>query len=249
MDDAPLTYHFVFDRWHPHDLPMRRLAGYLADLAALFGEDNGVHFERIQGGSVDLVQRVDPEAASSVRTRLELAASPGAPTDVANAYDAINARLVADEAVGSIRGTDGTVIVRFSGRDTEPPEAMGPFRQDGSFDGMLIRVGGRDDTVPVHLGDGDTIHVCSADRTIAREMAPYLFGPTLRVIGNGRWLREADGHWDLMRFDIRNFEILDDTPLSEVIERLRAIEGSRWRDFDDPMAELKRLRSTDQTPE
>ena len=34
---------------------------------------------------------------------------------------------------------------------------FGPFRQDCTLD-VLIRVGRRDDTVPVHLDDGGTIH-------------------------------------------------------------------------------------------
>jgi len=248
MDDAPLTYHFVFDRWSPHDLPMKRLAEYLVDLAALFGEDEGVHFDRIQDGSVDVVQRVDPAAATAVQERLERATSGDAPTDLVRARDAINARLVADQAVGSIRGPDGGVIVRFPGRGTATSEALGPFRQDGAFEGTLIRIGGRDGTVPVHLADSRTIHTCNADRAMARQMAPHLFGPTLRVLGNGRWLRGSGGHWNLIRFDIRAFEILDDAPLTEVVERLRSIEGSGWRNFDDPIAELQRLRSSDQAP-
>lgn len=249
MDDAPLTYHFVFDRWSPHDLPMKRLAEYLADLAALFGEANGVHLDRIQDGSVDVVRRIDSAVAPAVQRRLELATSRDAPTDLVEARDTINARLVADEAAGSIRGPDGKVIVRFPGRDAEPSEALGPFRQDGTFEGTLIRIGGRDETVPVQLADGGMIHICNADRAMARDLAPHLFGPTLRVIGNGRWLRESDGHWNLIRFDIRDFEILDDAPLTDVVEQLRSIEGSGWRNYDDPIEELQRLRSGDQAQE
>ena len=243
MSNPPHTYHFVFDRWSPDDLPMKRLAEYLSDLAALFGEAEGVHFERIRDGSVDVVQRVDPDAAPSVQARLSLVATDDASDDLARAYENINVRLAADEAVGSLRGPDGAEIVRFPGRDTESPQTLGPFRQDGSFDGKLIRIGGRDRTVPVHLRDGQAIHVCNTTEDMARQLAPHLFGPTLRVVGNGRWLRESGGHWRLIRFDIHDFEVLDDAPLNEVVERLRAIEGSGWREIEDPRAELERLRS------
>ena len=111
-----------------------------------------------------------------------------------------------------------------------------------SFDGMLIRVGGKDDTVPVHLQAGDKIHICNADRDMARRLAPHLYQGTLRVWGDGCWEREPSGHWRLIRFDIGKFELLDDSPISEIVATLRKVEGSGWKQFDDPLAELMRLR-------
>jgi len=77
---------------------------------------------------------------------------------------------------------------------------------------------------------------------MARRLAPCLFGGTIRVSGNGRWKRPADGRWELVRFDIRDFEVLDETPLAEVVDRLRAVRRSGWPEIDDPVAELQRLR-------
>jgi hypothetical protein len=48
--------------------------------------------------------------------------------------------------------------------------------------------------------------------------------------------------WILDRFNITDFEILDSSPLQEVVERLRAIEGSEWPEVEDPLEELSRLR-------
>ena len=56
------------------------------------------------------------------------------------------------------------------------------------------------------------------------------------------WEREADGHWNLIRFDISKFEQLDDAPIDEVVQLLRDVEGSGWRRLDDPLAEIQRLR-------
>ena len=107
---------------------------------------------------------------------------------------------------------------------------------------MLIRVGGKDDTVPVHLQDGDVIHSCNATRDMARLLAPHLYNGTIRVTGNGRWKRDAEGHWILLRFDIKDFEVLDDRPLPELVEQLRGVPGSGWRCVKYPLAELCRLR-------
>lgn len=77
---------------------------------------------------------------------------------------------------------------------------------------------------------------------MARRLAHHLFGDPLRVQGEGRWERDADGLWLLRRFSIKNFEVLDDATLSEAVDRLREVEGSGWKEVDDPHAELDQLR-------
>ena len=99
--------------------------------------------------------------------------------------------------------------------------------------------------MPVHLQDGETIHICNANRDMAKSLAPYLYGPTLRVQGEGRWERDADGQWSMKRFTVRNFRQLDDAPLGEVVEKLRDVEGSGWKAVEDPWTELRRLRGRD----
>lgn len=120
--------------------------------------------------------------------------------------------------------------------------AYGPLRERGTLDGVLIRVGGKYETERVHLLDGDRVYVCNANRGVARRLAPNLFGATLRVHGEGRWERDLDGNWNLLRFDIRDFEPHDDVPLGEVVKRLRAVKGSGWKRISEPARELHRLR-------
>ena len=221
---------------------MGRLAEYMAELARLFGEDEHVHFDRLEPGSTVLVQHVDQDAVEAVRERLSIAGDVHAPRDIAKPFRAIDRRLAEDGATASLWETNGTQILFFPGPERTQPPTFGPFRQDGVFDGTLIRVGGRDETVPVHLMDGDVIHSCNATREMARRLAPHLFSGTVRVIGNGRWKRDEEGQWILLRFDIKDFEVLDDRPLPEVVEQLREVQGSGWRHMDNPLAELQRLR-------
>ena len=238
-------YRFVIDAYSPDTLPMVRLAEYMADLARLFGKAEQVRFVRIEAGSTVLVQGIEPEAASEVRNRIRGVADNQAPEDAIKAFRALDRRLAEDAATGSLLDTEGAVVVQFPGRDRLLPLTFGAFNQPGVLDGELIRVGGRDETVPIHLRDGATIHLCSADRDLARQLAIHLCGPVLRVYGEGRWERGSDGTWLMRRFNIENFKKLDDAPLGEVVERLRGVKGSGWREFDAPWTELRRLRGFD----
>ena len=242
MTDPQHTYRFVIDAWDPRELPMGRLAEYMGDLSRLFGEGDHVHFDRLEPGSTVLVQHVDGQALDAVQERLAQAGSDNAPEELAKCYRVIDERLAEDDASGSLLESSGAEILRFPGHERPRPPMFGPFRQDGCFDGMLIRVGGKDDTVPVHLQDGDVIHRCNANRDMARRLAPHLYNGTIRVTGNGRWKRDAEGHWILVRFDIKDFEVLDDRSLPDLVRQLRSVPGSGWRNADDPLAELRRLR-------
>lgn len=241
--NTPSTYYFAIDALTPDSLPMARLAEYMADLASLFGHKDHVHFDRVAPGSAVLVQHVDDDHRDRVRERLDAAGVDGTvPTDVADAVEPLNARLAKDNATGRLSDRSGAEVICFPGRDRPSPRTFGPFKELCSFEGMLIRVGGRDETVPVHLQAGDKIHICNADRDMARRLAPYLYQGTIRVWGDGRWEREPNGHWRLIRFDIGRFELLDDSPIGEIVAKLRKVEGSGWRQFEDPLAELMRLR-------
>ena len=242
MTDHTHTYRFVIDAWDPARLPMARLAEYMSDLAGLFGQPDRVHFDRLETGSAVLVQHVDDAAIRAVRERLDVANGVAPADDIAKSIDAINLRLAEDQAIGSLHDAGGAEVLRFLGRDRPTLPSFGPLRQDSTCDGVLIRVGGKDDTVPVHLDDRGTIHVCNADREMARRLAPHLYGGPLRVHGSARWERRSDGNWRLRRFDIKDFEELDDRPLAEVVQQLRSIPGSAWGAIGDPVAELRRIR-------
>ena len=243
MTDAARTYHFIIDALAPDRVPMARLAEYITDLARLLGHKEHVHFERVEPGSLALVQQVEQEYAGRVHERLSAANSAeSVPDDVADAVESLNHHLAQDDATGRLRDDRGAEIIYFPGRDRPQPKTFGPFKELCAFDGVLIRVGGKDDTVPVHLQAGDTIHICNSTRDMARRLAPHLYQGTLRVWGEGRWEREASGNWKLIQFDISKFKQLDDAPIDEVVQRLREVKGSDWRRFDDPLAEIQRLR-------
>lgn len=235
-------YRLVIDAFTPDTLPMLRLSEYMADLARLLGEAERVHFVRVEAGSTVMVQQVDPQAEHAVSERIDAVARDNGSDEAVKAFNAINLRLAKDGATGSLQNGERAEVIRFPGRDQPELLTFASFTEMGALDGVLIRAGGKGDRVQVWLQDGSTVHQCKATRQIARAMAPHLYGTTLRVQGEGRWGREADGAWEMNRFYISGFEVLDDSPLVDVVTSLREIEGSDWKEIDDPFAELERLR-------
>jgi hypothetical protein len=147
--------------------------------------------------------------------------------------------LYKDNAAGSLAGDAGAVVIAFPGRARAEPLVFGPFRQDGTLDGQVIRVGGTDDIVPVHLRDGAVIHTgLFAESDLARHIAQHFHGPTLRMHGTGTWFRAVDGTWELRSFKISSFDVLDETPLVEVVGALRNVKGNGWNEVPDPIRAL-----------
>lgn len=233
-------YQFTIDgAYRPDTLPMERLSLYLGALAKLLGEQDKVHFEAVWPGSAVLVASIDEPARPKVRERAERVRDGTGPQDAAQAFAELDTLLRKDNAKGRLVGDSGGVVIPFPGRERPTPLVYGPFRQDGTFDGQVIRIGGKDVTVPVHLRDGEVVHTgLYTTPEIARRLAQHYLGPTLRLHGAGAWLRGEDGSWRLQSFRVNDFEVLDEAPLADIIAALRAVEGSGWGNAPDPVAEL-----------
>jgi len=86
------------------------------------------------------------------------------------------------------------------------------------------------------LKSGDQIHFCVTSKAVARRLAQHIFGSVLRVHGKGSWARMESGAWILKKFEIADFEALDETPLSKLFEGMRTRlvppEGGRMNPVD-----------------
>jgi hypothetical protein len=121
----------------------------------------------------------------------------------------------------------------------------GPFEEDISVEGQLVRIGGKDRSIHGQIKDGLNYYNCEMSRSLALDLCHYLFGPIIRVSGKARFMRDRDGAWKQLNFRAIKFEELDDSSLTQVIERGRGMEGNGWLRIDRPLAELTRLRSED----
>lgn len=244
-DDKRLV--FYIDAYSAKTIPMAKLAEYMAYFAALLGTEHGTHFERLETGSTKIVATVEYEDAPKVSSRLRDIRQGNLTKETGKLVEAINERLANDNAVGRVfeMDTEGQAraeIIAFEGRERATPQSYGPFSQEGNLDGVLISVGGKDETISIRLQNGElTYSNCETNRVIARELGKYLFEP-IRIHGVGRWLREADGRWTLTRFRVQSFTALESGSLRDTVTALRAVQESGWKDIKDPLAELEDLR-------
>lgn len=220
---------------------MARLAEYAACLAKLMGSEPQVHLLKIRKGSAVPEIAIDLTAEPKVRQRLSLVNAPDAPDDIKSNWIKVNTLLREDNASAVLRVKHGAIILEFPGRKTPLSEEV-VVHEQGELDGVVIRVGGKDSTVPVWLqGEGGEKLECNATREIAKQLARHLFEEPVRVAGNAKWRRTKERVWELTWFDIKSFELLDQTPLNELVTKLRAIDTD-WSSMEDPQAELRRLR-------
>lgn len=243
--ETPKTLEFSIDIFKSETIPMFRLAQYMSELAALYGSQPSVHFRELRTGSAILKAVVDDAATDAVESRLRLVHDEAAPDDLKRAYQNLNGMLRSDRAVGEIKRTQGAVIVAFPGRNTLVPKTY-RVREAGVLDGVVIRIGGKDSTIPVWLKDmNGCIHKCEANSEMARELIKeYLSGP-IRVTGQGDWLRGEDGAWALEKFKITGWESLDEKPIADIVNAARNVKGNGWNQLDDPVKEHLHIRGCD----
>jgi hypothetical protein len=214
------NYELYIDAFTPASIPMSRLAEYMADFALLLGCEEHVHFDKLKPGSLTVVSRIEPVAQNKVQRRLDEVRFGTGPKAAMEAFRQIDDKLAADNAVGRIvRGK--TKVVDFPGRSQPVESSVGPIVQAGTLDGEVIQVGGRDETINVHIKTGEDVHRCITTKSIARRLAQHIFSAPVRVSGKGTWSRAESGNWKLHRFDIESFETLDEAPLSKVFGGLR----------------------------
>jgi hypothetical protein len=208
-------------------------------LAQLLGEGANVHFASVEQGSVKLKAKVDEPARPKVRDRVSAVRDDIGPADARKAYHALDTMLRKDNASGTLAGDDGAVVIPFPGRNRPEPLVFGPFKQDGTLDGQVFRIGGRDQTIHVHIRDGavEFTELVTTEE-VALRLRHHLFGAILRFHGEGTWFRHGDGTWELKGFKVTDFEELDESPLGDVIAQLRKVKGSSWGDVPDPVREL-----------
>jgi hypothetical protein len=251
MKDAE-EYEFWIDAYSPDDIPLQRLGEYMAQLGRLLGSQDRVHPGPLRGGSTILPVRVEREAVPKVFNRIEAVKRAEAPGDAIQASTALNVMLRDDNAIGVFRrvrlqppANDEDVLLRFPGREIPKPQKVGPFSEQATFKGELVRLEGEDDTK--HAGVKDSqgrTWVGHMDRNLAVKMREHLFDWVM-VTGDARWIRTEDGEWILKSFHITGFKPLQKDTLDEDIKNLRSVPGSQWKEMDDPVGFIREQRKDD----
>jgi hypothetical protein len=230
---------FEIDVWTPDTIPQGRLGEYLIEVAKLYGQPESVHFKKLRKGSTILVSTVAETALPKVRERLRDIRLGKASKEAVDTFRKIDDMLAEDNAVGTIRGIQRGVVIAFPGRTRAKPIEYAAIREEGTLEGEIIRIGGRDKTVHLTLQSGDAIFgSIETDRDMARRLGPLIFGPTVRLYGMGSWRREADGAWSLDRFVVAGFDQIEERPLASAVDDIRSIKASMWGAEASPVAAL-----------
>jgi hypothetical protein len=235
------VYELYIDALGPATISMARLAEYMADFAKLLGHREHVHFEGVRRGSLSVASRVEPIAQIKIRRRIDEVRYGNGPKAAIEAYQSLDDRLAEDNAIGCVVHGSAKVI-EFRGRTRLVEHSLGPIEQVGTLDGEVIQIGGRDETVNVHLRTSDDVVHCVTTKAIARRLAHHLFGPPIRLGGVGRWSRSESGKWAVRSFTIRDFDTPDETPLPKLFENLRAKLAPGAQGRPNPVAFLRELR-------
>lgn len=230
----PVEYVFRIDAFQPETLPMARLAEYLAALAKMFGHPDHAHFVGVEPGSARLRTAIEAVDAPKVEARLNAVRIGEGPKEALAGKRILEDLLANDNATGTLsEGESGRVVVAFVGRNRTKPLTFPPFREDASIDGQLVSIGGRDSTAHAILQDGEIFHSSvEMRRDLARDLGKLLYGPPIRMYGNGRFERQADGVWKMTDFRVDRYEILDGRSVPEALEAVRAVPGNRLMEAD-----------------
>jgi hypothetical protein len=239
---AKKEFRFHIEGTTPHDISMARLAEYLTELSVLLGNNQHVHFLRVETGSLPCIVEVDQEKEESIISRVKRAFLNRGPKEAIKANSALQAMFKKDEFSAELKTETGETFASYPLVTERKEETFGPFWQDGFLDGMIVRLGGIDETLPVHLVYEGRTYICNASREIVRQLGSHIWGDPIRVHGKGKWYRNAQGTWELQFFDIQSFEPLQETTLSEAVAALRAIPDNGLMSLKDPLAEMHKLR-------
>ncbi|HEY1934795.1 MAG TPA: hypothetical protein VGG99_22545 [Acetobacteraceae bacterium] len=224
---------FVIPAYTPETMPLDRLLEYLRQIGEVVGVPQEMHLVRIDQSSTKPVFHLPTPVAVEARERATAVRIGSGTLAQRQAYTRIRNMVRRDGGKpASLKDRTGVIL------DFPPsPDEIGAItgvRQGGSFDGVLIRVGGVGDFTPLQMQDlgGDLHSGFSAPKQIAKAMATLLFEP-IRVTGIGSWDRTPAGEWKLSKMLVQAYEPLGDEDLGEVFQRLRAAPVVWPKDADD----------------
>ena len=244
MDQELLSFHI--DAFTPDNLPMDRLAEYLSCLADLYGSKDKVHFQTVSKGSAVLQVNIEQDAYPKVVQRVSSLKTNSDVRDAYKAFNAIDEMLRADNATGFIASKNKSNIIEFPGR-TKKLEPIVHITQVLEIDGVVIKIGGKDDSIPVLIKspDGELYHCQINGQERAKELSKHYLGEILRLSGDAKLERHPIEGWTVKTLNIKHFEPIADVSLTESFHALRNIDSIGWKDDDDPIKTWHLIRGDD----
>jgi hypothetical protein len=218
-------YRFEIADMSPMTLSMSRLNDYLPPLIDLFGYEDHIHLIRVDDGSAVPCIVAENHIVKSVQQRLLKVKSGNGIRKTYEAFRDLNDLLAEDRTSAVLRSPYHGLVIEFPGIKQATETVVGPVMEYSDIQGELVQIGGRDETISLHVRDGRNTFICTASREQGREIASQLFR-RVRISGTGKWIRNELGQWKLIELVFGSFVPLSDEPLSQSIQALRALSES-----------------------
>lgn len=239
-------YKLKIEVWKPSTIPMKRLAQYMLELSKLMGYETSVHFEALEESSAVLVEKVEHQDAPKVKDRLKLVQFDlhNSPKEASKAFNKINEYLRADNASANLyHGDFRDNILVFPGANEKEPEQIRSVDEYCTIRGTLLKIGGRDETVPLELQDtvsGQVFNCETTTKEMAKELAHRLFSE-IELSGNATWeINTATHEWKLKKFVVLGFNEIQQLSIDETLKRIK--EAANFNDTSKPYKTLKEIR-------
>lgn len=238
------AYMFRIMGRNPDQFPMERVGAYIAAFADLLGSENLPTFAGIKKASTGLKAKVPYERDHHARARIVMAKTepssrPGrALSRLQHMIDQDHIRhaQVLDRA--------NNVVYLFEGKIVQDAKAP-TITQTAPVDGMVTGIVGADDTMHLHLRDylDRDIRILVKSEAMAHDLLKYFRRGVIRVRACGPWKRTEYG-WlpETSKCTAVSFEVLEDTPLSEVLAQFSSVPDNGWQSEENPDQLLSQLR-------
>ncbi len=217
----------------PENLPALALAEYIDTLVKLLGGkkySSSFTFDGLKQGSAILALKSD-EYDGEIEKK-------------SNYLDKLNDSLNRNGHKAELK-KDNKIIYLFDG---QPENKYVEVFQEASFYGQVIKIGGKDETIPLALKDneGNIVNLTIKDKNLAKEISKYYLGQEIECKGQGILRKGKDHKWFPApnKFTISSFEVMEDISVSEWIAQLQALP-SNWKKETDPNKVCAEIRGND----
>ncbi|RYH34533.1 MAG: hypothetical protein EON54_19915, partial [Alcaligenaceae bacterium] len=149
---------------------------------------------------------------------------------------------------GELKNEQGNVVITFPGATDKPtPKPVQTVHQASTIIGQVIKIGGRDETVPMQIRtpEGAFVDVNVKGREQARKLGHHLFGADLKFSGDATWSRDEEGHWSCSDMEVLSFEEPGGSSLVDLFATLQQLPDNHWHQVDDPIDEWKKQHRED----
>lgn len=221
----------------PEEISLNDFSELSNILSDIIGASEKVNFISIEPGSLKYRIKIEDDYTYEIEEKIQ--AGNGKTKDK---IIKLNNFLGKRNLSAALKRNDGATILNFPGIQIKQPLKI---TQEDQIVGVVTKIGGKDSTIPMTIktADGKYITATIKGQEKARELAKYLFGEEIRIIGEATWLCDDDGKWQCDGIIVSRHETLSQQPLDELFEDLQKIDGNGWKTFLDPIDELNNFRS------